>query len=140
MPIQLNPISRRTFLRRALLTGAGLTLAPQIQAAMRRTDGSSFALLADPHIAAEAAKVHRGVNMSEQFQAVAKAIVNSSERAARVFVVGDCAFSAGETADYGQLSSLLDPLRADGMKLELRAIDPSHPAHGQVVDLSWRAA
>jgi Icc protein len=119
MPIQLSPISRRTFLRRALLAGAGLTLAPQLHAAMRRTDASSFALLADTHIAAEAAKVHRGVNMSEHFRSVAREIVGLPERAARVFIVGDCAFSAGEAADYAQLSSLLDPLRADGLNLTL---------------------
>lgn len=119
MPIQLSPISRRTFLRRALLAGAGLTLAPQLHAAMRRTDASSFALLADTHIAAEAAKAHRGVNMSEHFRAVAREIVALPERAARVFIVGDCAFSAGEAADYAQLSSLLDPLRADGLNLTL---------------------
>lgn len=119
MPIQLNPISRRNFLRRALITGAGLAWAPQLHAAMRRTDASSFALLADPHVAAEAAKVHRGVNMSEHFQAAAREIVGLPERAARVFIVGDCAFSAGEPADYAQLSSLLDPLRAAGLTLNL---------------------
>lgn len=119
MPIQLSPISRRSFLRRALLAGAGLTLAPQLHAAMRRTDAASFALLADTHIAAEPAKVHRGVKMSEHFRAVAREIVGLPERAARVFIVGDCAFSAGEVADYAQLSSLLDPLRADGLNLTL---------------------
>ncbi|MEK7781379.1 MAG: phosphohydrolase, partial [Verrucomicrobiota bacterium] len=30
--------------------------------------------------------------------------------------------------------------RGDGMRLELRAIDPKHKAHGQVVDLKWREA
>lgn len=86
---------------------------------MRRTDAASFALLADTHIAAEPAKVHRGVKMSEHFRAVAREIVGLPERAARVFIVGDCAFSAGEVADYAQLSSLLDPLRADGLNLTL---------------------
>jgi Icc protein len=28
----------------------------------------------------------------------------------------------------------------DGMKLELRSIDPAHKAHGQIVNLKWRAA
>lgn len=93
---------------------------------MRRTDGSSFALLADTHIAAEAAKVHRGVNMSDQFKAVAKEILNLPERAARVFVGGDCAFSAGETADYAQLSALLDPLRADGVTVNLALGNHDH--------------
>jgi 3',5'-cyclic-AMP phosphodiesterase len=30
-------------------------------------------------------------------------------------------------------------LRAGGARLELRALDTRHPAHGQVVDLKWRA-
>jgi len=30
--------------------------------------------------------------------------------------------------------------RRDGMKLELRSIDPAHKAHGQIVDLKWRTA
>lgn len=119
MPIELPPLSRRNFLRRALLTGAGLAFAPQPHAAMRRTDASSFALLADTHIAADAAKIHRGVNMTGHFNAVAREIVGLPQRAARVFVVGDCAFSAGETADYAQLTALLDPLRADGLTLNL---------------------
>jgi hypothetical protein len=119
MPIHLRPLSRRTFLRRALLAGAGLTLTPHLHAAMRRTDASSFALLADTHIAAESAVVHRGVNMSEHFRAVAREIIGLPERAARVFIVGDCAFSAGEPADYVQLSSLLDSLRADRLNLTL---------------------
>jgi 3',5'-cyclic AMP phosphodiesterase CpdA len=119
MPIQLSPISRRTFLRRALLTCAGLAFAPQLHAAMRRTDASSFALLADLHIAADAAKIHRNVNMAVHFNAVAQEIVGLPQRATRVFVVGDCAFNAGEAADYAQLSTLLDPLRADGLILNL---------------------
>lgn len=31
-------------------------------------------------------------------------------------------------------------MRRDGMKLELRCIDPAHRNHGQVVDLKWRSS
>jgi 3',5'-cyclic-AMP phosphodiesterase len=31
-------------------------------------------------------------------------------------------------------------VRSDGMKLELRSLDPKHQAHGQVHDLKWRSA
>jgi 3',5'-cyclic-AMP phosphodiesterase len=31
-------------------------------------------------------------------------------------------------------------MRRDGMKLELRCLDPAHQHHGQVVDLTWRTA
>jgi len=30
-------------------------------------------------------------------------------------------------------------LQSDGMRLELRCVDPTHQAHGQIVDLKWRA-
>jgi hypothetical protein len=30
--------------------------------------------------------------------------------------------------------------RRDGMRLELRCVDPKHKCQGQVVDLKWRAA
>jgi len=31
-------------------------------------------------------------------------------------------------------------LKRRGMRLELRSMDPAHRAHGQVVELKWRAA
>lgn len=119
MPIQLPPISRRNFLRRSLLTGAGLAFAPQLLAASRRTDATSFALLADAHIAADAAKMGRGVNMTDHWQAVAQEVVALPKRVANAFVIGDCAFNAGEPDDYAQFTKLLDPLRADGATLHL---------------------
>jgi len=119
MPIQLPPLSRRAFLRRALLTGAGLALAPQLHAAMRRTDATSFALLADPHIAADPAKITRAVNMTDHFNTVAREIIGLPQRPASAFIVGDCALSSGEPGEYTQLTALLDPLRAAGLTLNL---------------------
>lgn len=119
MPIQLPPLSRRTFLRRALLTGAGLAFAPQLHAAMRRTDATSFALLADTHIAAQATKVKSEVNMTDHLNAVTSEIIGLPQRAAGVFVVGDCALSSGEPDEYAQFTKLLDPLRADGLTVNL---------------------
>jgi hypothetical protein len=43
-------------------------------------------------------------------------------------------FQAGEPSGWVHAT-----LRKDGMRLELRCIDTSHPAHGQIVDLEWRA-
>jgi Icc protein len=119
MPIQLPPLSRRAFLRRALLTGAGLALAPQLHAAMRRTDATSFALLADPHIAANPAKIMRTINMTDHFNTVAREIIGLSQRPAGAFIAGDCALSSGEPGEYTQLTALLDPLRAAGLTLHL---------------------
>ena len=126
MPIQLPPLSRRAFLRRALLAGAGLAFAPQLHAAMRRTDATSFALLADTHIAADVAKIMRNVNMTDHFKTVAQEIVGLKQRAAGVFIVGDCALSSGEPGEYAQLTTLLDPLRSDGLTLNLALGNHDH--------------
>jgi Icc protein len=120
MPIHLPPLSRRSFLRRALVAGAGLSAAPELLAAVaRRTDANSWALLADTHIAADSKTVHKAVNMTDNLVAVAKEVLARPERAAGVFVVGDCAFNKGEPGDYGQFTGLMEPLRAGGLPLHL---------------------
>lgn len=126
MPIHLPPISRRTFLRRALIAGAGLALTPQLTAAMRRTDANSWALLADTHIAGDPAAVKSKVVMTDHFKSVAREIVGLPRRAAGVFVVGDCALSSGERGEYEQLTRLLDPLRDDGLPIHLALGNHDH--------------
>lgn len=126
MPIHLPPISRRAFLRRALLAGAGLALTPHVSAAMRRTDANSWALLADTHIAADPAKIKSNVNMVAHFTTAAREIVGLPQRAAGVFVVGDCALSSGEPGEYAQLTGLLDPLRGDGLPIHLALGNHDH--------------
>lgn len=119
MPIHLPPTSRRLFLRRALLTGVGLALTPQLFAAMRRTDANSWALLADTHIAADPLKLKNNINMADHLKTAAREIVGLPQRAAGVFVVGDCALSSGEPGEYAQLTGLLDTLRDDGLSIHL---------------------
>lgn len=126
MPIHLTPVSRRSFLRRALIAGAGLALTPQLSAAMRRTDANSWALLADTHIAADPAAVKSKVVMAHHLKAVAREIVGLPRRAAGVFVVGDCALSSGERGEYEQLTGLLDPLRDDGLPIHLALGNHDH--------------
>lgn len=126
MPIHLPPVSRRKFLRQALLAGAGLALTPPLSAAMRRTDANSWALLADTHIAADPAAMKGKVVMADHFQTVAREIVGLPQRAAGVFVVGDCALNSGEPGDYAQVTRLLDPLRADGLAIHLALGNHDH--------------
>lgn len=140
MPIQLPPISRRVFLRRALLTGAGLALAPQLHAAMRRTDATAFALLADTHIAADPAKLTRAVNMTDHFNTVTREIIGLPQRPAGVFIVGDCALSSGEPGEYAQFTTLLDPLRADGLTLNLALGNHDHRENFWAALASQKAA
>lgn len=119
MPIHLPPISRREFFKRSLLAGAGLALAPDLLAATRLTDTNSWALLADTHIAADPAKIVRGINMADHFKRVSKELLALPKRPAGVFVIGDCAFNTGEKDDYATFTELLDPLRAGGCPLHL---------------------
>lgn len=119
MPIQLPSISRREFLKRSLLAGAGLALTSSLSAASRRVDASSLALLADTHIAADRAKVARNVNMTHNFRQVSEELLELPQRPARVFVLGDCAFNSGDKADYATLTELLRPLQAGKLPLHL---------------------
>jgi calcineurin-like phosphoesterase family protein len=119
MPIQLASISRREFLKRSLIAGAGLMLSHSLLAAARRTDANSWALLADTHIAADRARVARGINMTEHFKIVSKELLELPQRPAGVLVLGDCAFNSGEKGDYATMTELLSPLQAGKLPLHL---------------------
>ena len=93
---------------------------------MRRTDTNSWALLADTHIAADPSAVKSKVVMAEHLKAAAREIVGLPQRASGVFVVGDCALSSGERGEYEQLTSLLDPLRDDGLPIHLALGNHDH--------------
>jgi hypothetical protein len=113
MPIALPPVSRREFLRRSFLAGAGLLAAPGLLAATRRTDPDSWALFADTHIAADRAKVQRGIAMAKHFEAAAAEVRALRKKPAGVLIAGDLALNSGEAEDYATLRDLLVPLRAE---------------------------
>lgn len=126
MPIHLPSISRREFLKRSLLAGAGLAFSPALQAAGRRTDANSWALLADPHIAADPQRVLRGVNMADHLQTVSRELLALPKAPAGVFVVGDCALNSGEKGDYATLTELLTPLRRGKLPIHLALGNHDH--------------
>lgn len=119
MPIHLPPLSRREFVRRTLAAGAGLMLGPALRSAARETDASTFALLSDPHIAADPARMARGITMAAQFQSVVSDVLAQASRPAAVIVNGDLAFNTGETADYATFNRLVDPIRGAQIPLHL---------------------
>ena len=119
MPIHLPPLSRRGFLQRALLAGVGLAVTPRLFAAARSTAANVWALLADPHIAADPKRIERAINMTDHFKTVSQELLALPQRPAGVFIVGDCAFSKGEPGDYAALTGLLEPLRGGGLPLHL---------------------
>jgi predicted phosphodiesterase len=120
MPIHLPPLSRRSFLRRTLVAGAGLACAPKLFAdTTRSTDANSWVLMADTHIDADPKRVNKAVNMTDHLAAVSKEVSSLPKRAAGVFVVGDCAFNKGDPGDYSQFADLIEPIRGGGMPVHL---------------------
>jgi len=119
MPIHLAPISRRRFFARALATGTGLALAPELLAAAKRTDPDSWALLSDIHVAEDRSLNVRGVNMTEHFRAVCSQVLALPERPAGFFVNGDCAYNSGQPGDYSLVAGLLEPIRAGQIPVHL---------------------
>lgn len=119
MPIHLPAISRRQFMVRSLAGGAALALSPNLFAGEKRADPNSWALLADPHLAADRGLVMRGVNMTEHFTTVAGELLALPERPAGVFILGDCAYNSGQAGDYRLVVDLLQPVRAAQMPVHL---------------------
>jgi len=126
MPIHLPPLTRRRFLARALTAAAGLGFGPRLLAAGKPADEHAWALLADPHIAADRALASRGVNMAGNLSAVASELGARPARPAGVFVLGDCAHNSGETKDYASLAELLKPLREEQLPVHLALGNHDH--------------
>ncbi len=69
-----------------------------------------WALLADPHIAADLATYPRGSSPAEHLREAVEQILNAGPEAA--WIAGDLAWNAGLPADYARLRALLEPLSA----------------------------
>jgi 3',5'-cyclic AMP phosphodiesterase CpdA len=110
MPLHLPPISRRRFLASSLAAGAGLLGWREARGEERPSRGDHWALLADTHIAADPARVHKEVKMAENLSRVVAAVAALEPRPAGVLLDGDGAFLKGEVGDYHLLGRLLRPL------------------------------
>jgi Icc protein len=119
MPIQLPPLSRRQFLKRVLVSAAAAGLSPYAFADTRRVDPNSWALLSDTHIAADTAATSRTVNMTDNLKTAARDVLSLLDSPAGVLVAGDCAFTTGQTGDYGVFRDLLGPLREQGLPIHI---------------------
>ncbi len=126
MPIHLPPLSRRAFLERSLLLGAGLMVRSRGLGATAKADPHRWALLSDAHIAADRAKIARGINMAAQLGAVVLDVLSQPQRPAAALVNGDLALNSGETADYETFVSLVAPLRAAQIPLHLALGNHDH--------------
>ncbi len=110
MPLHLPPLSRRRFLASALAMGAGLPAWSSLYANALAGDPDRWVLMADSHIAADAATVTRGVNMADNLGRVVAAVAALEPAPAGVVLNGDAAYLRGEVADYARVAGLLQPL------------------------------
>ncbi|MCX8090095.1 MAG: metallophosphoesterase [Verrucomicrobiae bacterium] len=117
MPVHLPPISRREFVKRVVLAGLGASLAPTVWAARRGE--TTWALMADTHIAADPLQIARGVNMAQHLETASREILGLAGLPAGAFILGDCALHSGEVEDYRTLVKLLEPLRSAGLPVHL---------------------
>lgn len=119
MPIHLPAISRKEFLKRVIMLGGGLAVAPSAFAGTKRKDTNSWALFADTHIAADVNQKVRETNMAANLKLVVDEVLQLPRRPAGAFVVGDCAWSKGDAGDYATLAGLVDPLCGGGIPIQL---------------------
>jgi len=133
MPIHLARMSRRRFLARTAMAGAGLALAPELFASGRPTDQDSWCLLSDTHIAADNALTCRGVRMSLNLNRVSQEILGVAQRPRGVFITGDCAYNSGEAGDYGRLVELLEPIRMNRVPLHITLGNHDHREHFRAI-------
>lgn len=129
MPIHLPPLSRRTFVQRALAAGVGLIFSPRLFAADAKTDKNFWAFFSDTHIAADPAQIVRENNMTENFSAVTRDLLALPQRPAGVFVTGDCAWNSGEPSDYATFARRLEPIRSASLPVHLLLGNHDHREH-----------
>src|SRR4051812_1960271 len=97
MPITLPPISRRRFLAGSVAAAAALA-ASRFSLGLEppKVDPDRFVLISDSHIDADATKVEKDANMTDQLRTVAAAIIANWIRPAAVLHGGDLAHSSGQ--------------------------------------------
>lgn len=127
MPMELWPtgadssaseITRRKALKASLaIGGAVLSAGCGRNAGSRGNEGGWYALLSDPHIAADRAERLRGESMADNLRAVVADILHADDPPHGVVIDGDLAFHHGEPGDYRTLLDIVSPLRRVGLPL-----------------------
>ena len=118
MPIEIAPITRRSFLGRAAAVTTGLVAAGSLRA-NEASPHETLALCSDTHIAADPATLRSDVNMSAHFQEALKQIITSPDKPGRLMINGDCAYLTGQPDDYKTFLGHLTPVREAGLPITL---------------------
>lgn len=118
MPIYLPALTRREFLTKSILAGAGVALGACTRTKAAEADPDFWALLADTHIDANRATIARGANMADHLMAVGGQVTRTG-RPAGAIIAGDCAYLQGLAGDYATLLDLLQPMRNSGLPIHM---------------------
>lgn len=114
MPLHCSPVSRRQFIRRSVLGGLAILTWRQ-GASAAGVDANRWALLSDPHIAADPATkkvvAKAGeINMTDHLRATVAELQARETRPVGLIVNGDCPYDLGLPEDYTQFLNLLKPI------------------------------
>lgn len=116
MPASLfTSACRREWIRRSFAAGMGSLWTWQGAAAEAKEE--FWALLSDPHIAADEALESRGVVMAANLRRTVKQVLGVGVKPHGVLINGDCAFLDGQMEDYGQLLNCLKPLAEERVQV-----------------------
>jgi hypothetical protein len=117
MPVSpFTAATRRHWIRQSLAAGLG-TLWTWRGAAAAETEGELWALLSDPHIAADETFESRGVVMTTNLKRTVSQVVKAGVKPHGVLINGDCAFLDGQEGDYSQLLRCLQPLAEERIQV-----------------------
>jgi 3',5'-cyclic-AMP phosphodiesterase len=110
--------TRRHWIRQNLAAGLGTWWTwSGAGAEEAETDGEFWALLSDPHIAADENLEARGVVMAANLRRTVAQVLKTGVKPHGVLINGDCAFLDGQEADYSQLLRCLRPLAEERVQV-----------------------
>jgi len=117
--IDMQYVSRRSFLKTSALAVGGWALLPATGQADGSVDPNRFILMADTHVCGNRNTSEHDCNPDETFQQAVKDILELKPRPAGIVVAGDCVYLHGEKQDYEVLKELAQPLHEAGIPLLL---------------------
>ncbi len=107
MPLHILPPTRRHFLQTTLFGGTAWLASRCSAATESEANDAWWALLSDPHVAADPKKSARGITMLDCLNQIIDEILAEPSPPEAVIINGDCAFSKGLAEDYATLSTAL---------------------------------
>lgn len=122
MPLVLAPgpiWTRRRALAMLATGGVALATGCARRAGSNGHPAGWFALLSDPHVAADPSERLRGESLADNLRAVVAEILHAADPPHAVVVNGDLAFKTGQPGDYRTLLGLIEPLRRAGLPIHL---------------------